>query len=306
MTTLAAVQFSGVSKAYRKNPALRDLTLTIPAGSVVGLLGRNGAGKSTALRCLVGLDDTDAGQVTVLGHHPLKLDIATRQRLTFLPEQGVPFPTATVAALIELCAPLYPDWNRPMEDEVLGRFDIDPRRRLRELSLGQQRAVGLVLAVCPQPALLVLDEPAANLDPVARREFMEIILGLVGRGEGDRTVIFSSHVLTDVERVADRVAILHKGQLLLHSALDDLKDEVRRVRLVFDQSPPANLIIPGSVAVRQMGREVLATFRHFDDGLAEQLAGTAGVSGIDAQRIGLEEFFLDLVGDHRTPEGLAA
>jgi ABC-2 type transport system ATP-binding protein len=174
---------------------------------------------------------------------------------------------------------------------------------LRELSSGQQRAVGLVLAVCPRPDLLVLDEPAANLDPVARRELLEIILGLVGTG--DRTVVFSSHILTDVERVADRVAVLDKGRLLLHSALDDLKDEVRRVRLVFDEPPADHLTVPGAVAIRRMGREVLVTLLCCEDGEAERLGATLGASAVDAQRIGLEEFFIDLVGDHRMPESAA-
>jgi ABC-2 type transport system ATP-binding protein len=303
MTDVVA-QFSGVSKSYRKVPALRDLTLSIPRGSVVGLLGRNGAGKTTALRCLVGLERADAGSLTVLDRDPQKLDVATRQRLTFLSEQGVPFPAATIDALLRLCTPLYPDWNRALELQVLTRFNIDPRRRLRDLSLGQQRAVGLVLAICPQPELLVLDEPAANLDAVARREFMEIILGLVG--QGDRTVIFSSHILSDVERIADRVAILDRGRLLIESSLDDLKDQVRRLRLVFDRPPPDDLVVPGFLAIRRTGREVLVTVRNYEDGLAERLAAALGASSVDAQRIGLEELFIDLVGDDRAPEIVAA
>ncbi|MDB4981692.1 MAG: ytrB 1 [Myxococcales bacterium] len=303
MTEVVA-QLAGVSKAYGKIQALRGLTLAIPRGSVVGLLGRNAAGKSTALRCLVGLERADAGTVRVLGQDPRKLDVAARRRFTFLSEQGVPFPAASAADLVKLCSPLYPDWNRQLELQVLSRFNIDPRRRLRDLSLGQQRAVGLVLAICPQPELLILDEPAANLDAVSRREFLEVILGLVG--QGDRSVIFSSHVLSDVERVADRVAILDGGRLLADRALDDLKEQVRRLRFVFDRPPPDDLAIPGALAMRRAGREILVTVGNYEEGLAGSLAASLGATAVDDQRLGLEELFIDLVGDDRVPERDAA
>jgi ABC-2 type transport system ATP-binding protein len=289
-----AAWFSEVSKAFHGARALDGLTLSIPKGSVVGLLGRNGAGKSTALRCLVGLEGPDTGTARVLDRDPGRLDVADRQRIGYLSEHGVPFPGARVERLIRLCAPLYPRWDRALEDRMLTRFQIDPRRRLRELSLGQQRAVGLLLAMCPRPELLILDEPAANLDVVVRREFLETVLMLMR--EEERTVIFSSHILSDVERVADRVAILERGRLLIDRPLDDLKEQARRLRFIFAGAAPEQLPpLPGVVAVRRAGREMLATVINYD---AAQVAGVASAldAHVEAQAVGLEDLFIDLVG----------
>jgi ABC-2 type transport system ATP-binding protein len=287
-------QFSNVTKSYRGTSALRGLTVSVPAGSVFGLLGRNGAGKSTALRALVGLERVDGGEVRVLDHDPLTLDVEMRRRVGYLAETGVPFPTATAASLIRLCAPLYPDWNRALEEQVLARFQIDPRRKLKDLSLGQQRAVGLLLAICPQPELLVLDEPAANLDAVVRREFLETILSLIG--QQDRSVIFSSHILSDVERVADRVAIMHRGRLLIERPLDELKEQVRRLRFMFDGPSPESIDLQGLLAVRRSPREVLATVIGYDDAAIGRTADTLHAR-VEVQTLGLEELFIDLVRD---------
>ena len=291
----ACVVFSGVRKTFGATDALRGFDLEVPKGSVVGLLGRNAAGKSTALRCMVGLERPDAGTVRVLGRDPRTFDVAARERVVYLAETGVPFPGARVSKLIELCAPLYPRWDFSMQDRMLAQFAIDPARKLKELSLGQQRAVGLMLALCPRPELLVLDEPAANLDTVARREFLEAVLGLIG--DGERTVVMSSHILGDIERVADRVAIIHRGQLLLQAPLDDLKERSRRLRFSFAGAPPATLPLPGLTSLRRGARELLATVVDYDEEVAAQVAAAAGAH-VEAQAVGLEDLFIDLVGEH--------
>jgi ABC-2 type transport system ATP-binding protein len=301
MTEVSA-RFTNVTKSFRGTEAIRDLTLSVPKGSVFGLLGRNGAGKSTALRCLVGLERLDAGEIRVLDRDPLKLDVTMRQRIGYLSEDGAPFPAATAEHMIRLCAPLYPTWNRALEEQVLSRFQIDPRRKLRDLSLGQRRAVALMLAVCPQPELLILDEPAANLDAVVRREFLETVLTLVG--DENRTVIFSSHILSDVERIADRVAILHRGRLLIERPLDELKEQVRRLRLLFDGVAPEHLAVPGLLAVRRAPREMLVTVIGYDQEAIDRLAETLGAR-VEVQTLNLEELFIDLVGDGDRPDWAA-
>ena len=289
-----AAWFSDAVKSFGRVSALSGLALLVPRGSVLGLLGRNGAGKSTALRCLVGLQQLDRGEVQILGRDPMTLAVTDRQRIGYLSEHGVPFPTARIERLIRLCAPLYPRWDRALEERMLARFEIDPRRRLRDLSLGQQRAVGLLLAVCPQPELLILDEPAANLDVVVRREFLEEVLNLMG--EQERTVIFSSHILGDVERIADRVAIIDRGRLLLQRPLDDLKERARRLRFMFPGPAPLSLPLPGAVAVRRAGREMLATVIDYDPGETARVAASLGAE-VECQQLGLEELFVDLVGE---------
>ncbi len=291
----ACVLFSGVQKKFGETQALRGFDLEVPKGSVVGLLGRNAAGKSTALRCMAGLERPDAGTISVLGRDPKSFDVPLRQRVVYLAETGVPFSGARVRALIELCAPLYPHWDFALQDRMLAQFGIAPDRKLKELSLGQQRAVGLMLAVCPQPELLVLDEPAANLDAVVRRELLETVLRLIG--DGERTVIISSHMLGDVERVADHVAIMHAGRRLLQAPLDELKERSRRLRFSFAAAPPETLVLPGIVSLRRGARELLATVVGYDESAAASVAAEHGAH-VEAAPLGLEELFIDLVGEH--------
>ena len=290
-----AFRFEGVVKRYGRVEALRGLTLSAPRGSVIGFVGRNGAGKSTAIRCLVGLQQPSEGKVELLGENPWELDVPTKQRLGYLSERGVPYPWATPEELIRFCSPLYPRWDDEMERSLLERFGIDRKRKLKTLSLGQQRAVGLLLAVCPHPEVLVLDEPAANLDAVVRRGFLEQVLALV-REEG-RTVLFSSHILSDVERVADRIAVLHQGRILLDRQMDALKEQVRRVRLVFEGEPPAAVEIPGVLRLRRSGKELLATVDHFEELLPARLKQGTGASFVESLPLGLEELFIDLTND---------
>jgi ABC-2 type transport system ATP-binding protein len=291
----AACVFSGVKKRFGRTEALRGFDLEVPRGSIVGLLGRNAAGKSTALRCMAGVERPDAGTITVLGRDPKTFDEQLRQRVVYLPETGVPFPGARVSELISLCAPLYPRWDFALQDRMLVQFGVAPDRKLKELSLGQQRAVGLMLAVCAQPEMLILDEPAANLDTVVRRELLEAVMRLIG--DGERTVVISSHMLGDVERVADRVAIMHAGQLLLQAPLDELKEQTRRLRFSFASAPPETLALPGLVSLRRGARELLATVIGYDEEATASAAAAFGAQ-VEAQPVGLEELFIDLVGEH--------
>lgn len=216
----AAFRFRGVVKRFGEVRALDGLDLEVAPGEIVGLVGRNGSGKSTAIRCLMGLERPDAGSVSFLGEDPWRMGPGTKARLGYLSERGVPFPWASARDLVAFCAPLYPIWDHALGESLLARFRIDPGRSLKRLSLGQQRAVGLMLALCPRPEVLVLDEPAANLDPALRRAFLEEAAAL-SRGSG-RTVLFSSHILSDVERFATRVAVLHAGRLALEGPVAEL------------------------------------------------------------------------------------
>lgn len=290
----AAFSFERMSKRFGRVEALKDVSLEAPRGSVIGLLGRNGAGKSTAIRCLVGLQRPSSGRASLLGVDSWDLPVPVKQRMGYLSDQVLPFPRATAEDLIGFCGRLYPRWDDDLARDILLRFGIHSRRKLRDLSLGQQRTVGLLLALCPRPEVLVLDEPAANLDPVVRREFLDQVLELVA--EEGRTVLLSSHILSDVERVADRIALLHEGNLLLYRETDEIKERTRRLRFIFPADPPLRLGVPGVVCERRAGREVLITTEAFRDDLPARLAAETGAQ-VEVQPIGLEELFIDMVGD---------
>jgi ABC-2 type transport system ATP-binding protein len=293
MSDETAFSFEGVTKRFDELDALTDVTLAVPRGSVVGLVGRNGAGKTTAIRCLLGLQRPTRGSVRLLGHDPRRLPVAVKQRLGYLSDAGVPFPSARPEDLLRFCAPLYPRWDHRLEHDLVARFGIPLHTRLSKLSPGQQRAVALALALCPRPDVLVLDEPAANLDAVMRREFLQQVLELVA--EEGRTVLFSSHDLNDVERIADRLAILHQGRLLLHASVDELQERTRRLRLRFPGEAPLRVEIPGAVCTRRSGRELLVTVDRHDDAMVPALERRLGAQ-IEVRRLRLEDLFIDLVG----------
>lgn len=224
------VECRAVTRYYPKGvTALDRVDFSVPEGSVYGLVGRNGAGKSTLLRMLPGLLRPSKGRVEVFGLDPWEAPVEVKRQLGYLSETEVHPPTLRIRHLIELHASLYPKWDPAMAAKLLDQFGLGTNDRLARLSKGQKRQVGLMLTVCHRPRLLVLDEPAAGLDPATRREFLEVIIHLLS--EAGSTVLFSSHILSDLERVADHLAILHEGQMLLQKPLDEIKENICRATI---------------------------------------------------------------------------
>lgn len=286
----APIEFDGLTVWYGDRAAVRDLTLEVPEGSVFALLGRNGAGKTSSIRCLMGLAAPTRGKARILGHDAAALPPRVRARVGYVAEEPWTAPLLRVAEALDFQQSGFPDFDRRLAAEWLDRLGIDLRRRLHDLSRGQRAQVALVLALAPRPAVLVLDDPASGLDAVIRREFLETMIELIG--EEGRTVLFSSHVLTDVERVADRVAILDRGVLRVLGPLEAVKDRVRRWVATFPDDPPARLDLPGLVRRRDTGRQVQATVAGEEEAVAAGLR-KAGATDVDSHRLPLEELFID-------------
>ncbi len=230
------VEFENVTRAYpKKVMALRGVTLALPEGTVCGLVGRNGAGKTTLLRMIPALLHPTEGVVRVFGLDPWEAQEEVKRQTGYLSENEVLPNTVRIRDMTDLCASLYPKWDAPMAGDLLARFGLEPDRKLGALSKGQKRQVGLLCAVCHKPRLLVLDEPAGGLDPVARREFLEVVINLLA--DAGSTVIFSSHILSDLERVAQRLVVLHEGLILLDRPVDELKENVCRVEIAGEKIP---------------------------------------------------------------------
>jgi ABC-2 type transport system ATP-binding protein len=217
-----ALTFANVVKSFGTKPILRGVNLEIPVGSVVGLLGANGAGKTTLLKCAVGLLRPQFGECTLLGEPSWNLSPANKARLGYVPQVISLFPWMKVADLIRYCASFYPTWNQALVDRLSNQWQIDHKDRVGVLSVGQTQKVAILLAVAHEPDLLVLDEPAASLDPEARRQFLQLIIDLPDPGR--RTVLLSTHITSDLERIADRVAMMRGGQIVYSGLLEDLKD----------------------------------------------------------------------------------
>ncbi|WP_430544001.1 ABC transporter ATP-binding protein [Xanthomonas sacchari] len=277
--------------AFGARPVLLGVDLQVARGEVVGLIGRNGAGKSTLLACLLGLLQPQRGQARVFGGPALRLDDARKGRLGFVPQQPQAFGWMQVAELLAFASQLYPDWDAHRATTLLRRWELDPSQSIGKLSPGQAQRLTLVRALAARPALLVLDEPASALDPVARRDLMrEIVTETCDAGT---TVLFSSHIVSDLERVASRVAFLHQGRLLLDQPLDELKDSVLRVTL-----PPkaaallGDAVLRGELARRHSADGGIAVLLH----ASEPPSALLGVPGLRVDRLGLEDLFIEVAG----------
>ena len=235
----AAVVCEGLTKRYGDKLAVDGIHWVVPRGSVVGLVGPNGAGKSTTLKILIGLVHPTAGRARVLGLDVAADSLAIRARTGFMTEEDTLPRWMTVEDAMAFSRLLYPAWSDQLARETLDLFGLSPRVPVAKMSKGMKRQLALTLAVAQRPELLLLDEPTSGLDPERRRDFLNVILTSVAR-EGT-TVILSSHQLHEVERVADRVAFMRDGRLVRESDLDELKEASRRIRVVFQGEPPADL-----------------------------------------------------------------
>lgn len=226
----SVVAMEGVARSFGGRGVLAGIDWHIGSGAVIGLLGRNGAGKSTLIECLLGLREVDSGAITLFGEPAGNLSPATRARIGYVPQKSELFDWLTPDQLLAYFRTLYPRWNEYKVENLLARWGFDPatrRQRIASLSGGQQQRLSIIRALAPDPDLLVLDEPVASLDPVGRRDFLrELVDDVIERGT---TVLFSTHILSDLERIAVDVAFLKDGRIALQAPLDDLLEGTRRV-----------------------------------------------------------------------------
>jgi ABC-2 type transport system ATP-binding protein len=219
----ACISVSGVSKQFGNAQVLRGVDLVVPRGSVVGLLGTNGAGKTTLIKCILGLLRVNDGQCQVVGEDAWSLSPQAKARIGYVPQVISFFPWMRVRDLVRYTASFYPRWSDDLCQRLIRDWDIPSDQRCGTLSVGQTQKLAIMLAVGHEPDVLVLDEPAAALDPLARRQFLQLIIDLAAPGQ--RTILFSTHLTTDLERVADRVAVLKSGRVSWSGLLEDLKEQ---------------------------------------------------------------------------------
>lgn len=219
------IDISGLTRRFGDKTALDSVSLSLQRGAVYGLVGANGAGKTTLIRHIMGLLRAEAGSVRVFGLDPVADPVAVLSRIGYLSEENDIPGWMRVDELIRYSRAFYPEWDDPYAEELRDAFALDPAAKIRTLSKGQKARMGLLIALAHQPDLLVLDEPSSGLDPIVRRD----ILGAVIRTIADegRTVLFSSHLLEEVEQVADHVTMISDGRIVLSGALETIKESHR-------------------------------------------------------------------------------
>ncbi len=215
----SVVETSGLTKRYGRRPALSDCTLTIPAGRVVGLVGPNGAGKTTLLHLACGLLAPTSGTIRVLGRPP-GVDPAQLARVGFVAQDTPTYPRLSIVEHLRLGRHLNPGWDDGLAKRRIGALGLDPKQKAGKLSGGQRAQLALTLAVAKRPDLLILDEPVASLDPLARREFLQSLMEFVA--DHDASVVLSSHLVTDLERVCDYLIVLAGSRVQVTGEVEDL------------------------------------------------------------------------------------
>src|SRR5947209_2093261 len=240
------IEVAGLTRRFGPKVALADVRLAVPRGGVFGLVGVNGAGKTTLIKHALGLLRAQAGTVRVFGLDPASDPAGVLSRVGYLSEEPDLPGWMRVGELFRYTRAFYPNWDPAFAEELRSSFALDPRARVKHLSKGQRARAGLVLALAHRPELLVLDEPSSGLDPIVRRDILAAVIRTVA-DEG-RTVLFSSHLLHEVERVADRVALLDRGRVVFSGALDDIKGTHHRLTLRFPEARPTPPPLAGALA----------------------------------------------------------
>ena len=292
-----AIELTGLSKRFRRTLAVDDLSLQVPRGSTFGLISPNGAGKSTTIRILMGLLSPTAGKARVLGMDVLADPVRVKQRVGYVPETHHVYRWMRVEEVIGFCRSLYKPWNDRTCREMLDLFALDLRKKVKHLSKGMLVKLSLLLAVSHDPELLVLDEPMAGLDPVAREEFLDGVLRTIC--ERGQTVLFSTHTLDDMQRLADTVGILYEGRLLVHRNIEELLAGTKRIRATLRNGRRPERLPAGTIWERVQGREWLVTVADFSPEKVQQIRAEEAVEHVEVIDLGLEDLFKDFVKGKR-------
>jgi ABC-2 type transport system ATP-binding protein len=300
MSTILDVE--NIVRSFTRGVNVLDgVSFSVAEGEVVALLGRNGSGKTTLMHLIMGLIYPNDGHIRVFGMSPTVFPVEVKQRIGYVGETQILPPKATIPELIAIHRRLFPNWDRALETTLLERFRLAGNyKQLRHLSQGQAQQAALLLAVCHRPELLLLDEPAAGLDPAARREFLETSIQLLNR-EGT-AILFSSHHMADVERLGGRALMLDNGTIRIDQPVDALREE--HCVAVFEKraslTEAAIAAIPTCLHVRSMQGDWHAVFYGSPLAVHQQLQQSLGVTDARITTVPLEEFFITMLGEQRS------
>jgi ABC-2 type transport system ATP-binding protein len=286
------IETHALRKTYGHVEAVRCVDLSVPAGSICGFLGKNGSGKSTTIKMLLGMTWPTGGSGLVLGQSIRDTYESTeiRRRIGYVSEDKRLYHYMAVDQIIRFTRSFFPKWRDDLEQQLLRQFQLPLTRKTNDLSKGMRTKLALLLALCRSADLLILDEPTEGLDPVATEEVLRLLAQLAAEGS---TIFFSSHQIAEVEQIADRVAIINDGDLLLQESLDDLKERYRRIQLLFDHDVPgAALRIPGVQAAYANGPAMsLLAGSNIDEIIA--IAKSLHPVSLEVTTVNLKEIFLE-------------
>jgi ABC-2 type transport system ATP-binding protein len=300
MTDLV-IRSQNLTRYFGRKRAVDQVSLSVPRGSVFALLGRNGSGKTTLIRMLLGLLAPSRGTAEVLGCSSTALTAGVRGRIGYMTESHFVYGWMRVRECAAFQAACFPRWNTKVFDSVVDYFGLDAEAKAKNLSRGERAGLSLALMLAPEPELLIMDDPALGLDPVARRALVEAMLAVTA--DKERTILFSSHLLDDVERVADHVAILDRSVLRVHCSVDDFRERISRWILTFAGRPPALPKIRGLIHTSVVDQALHVTIANPDEKTEAELQST-GAATVSRISLSLDQAVIDYLSDRRRQTSL--
>jgi ABC-2 type transport system ATP-binding protein len=291
-----AIETDNLGRKFGNFDAVRNVNLRVQRGTVFGLLGVNGAGKSTIIKMIIGHLRPSTGSVRVLGRTLDSDLVEVRKRVAYVSENRYLYEWMTVAESIRFTRAFHATWDDEKAAHLLKRFSLPPDKKIKQLSRGNRARVCLLLALSYNPELIILDEPTSGLDPIVRRDFIENIVAEIS--EEGKTVLFSSHIVEEVERVADYVGIINEGELLLTSSIDDIKASYKRIRYATNGTRPELAGVPGVLGVENGRHEQVLTVKGWGDETVRAL-NLRGIEEPEVLPISLEDIFVSTVRAER-------
>ncbi|QDV48079.1 ABC transporter ATP-binding protein [Gimesia fumaroli] len=287
------IQVANLHKQFNDNQVLTGLDLKIESGQIVGLLGTNGSGKSTLIKCMLGLLKPTSGTSTVFNESSWDLSATAKSRLGYVSQEFALLPWMTVKATTDYTGAFYEHWDYAYVTRLMKEWNLDENQRVGVLSVGQRQKLAVILALGHHPELLILDEPVASLDPVARRQFLQSLIEFTE--DEENTILFSTHITSDLERVASHVVFLEEGKIGFSGELDSLKHQVKRIRISAEQDLPLCLNIPGTLRSQIDGQYALLAVKNFQSEAMETFTKELNAT-FTVEDLNLEEIFLELSG----------
>src|SRR5262245_36038327 len=292
------IETKNLKKNYGDKAAVDGIDLAVERGSIHGFLGRNGSGKTTTIKMLLGLTYPTSGEARVFGLRPedRKEGVRIRQRVGFVSEDKGLYDYVKVEQMISFTRSFFPNWDREMEGRLIELFELPLKQSIRKLSKGMRAKLALLLALPRRADLLVLDEPTEGLDPAITEDVLQMLVGMAAEGA---TIFFSSHQLSEVEQIADQISILERGRIVVEGGLDELKENYRRIHIVFaEKAPERALAAVGAAQFRRDARSLTV----FAGGNVEAIVDQAYLSNavsVDVERVTLKEIFLECARNER-------
>lgn len=283
------ININNATKEFGNFTAISDINITVKKGTIFGLIGENGAGKTTLIQCMTGIYKPDDGEITINGE-PIYENPIVKERIGYVADQNQYFPFFKVKEMVEFYKRTYPTFSREKFNDYNLIFKLDQNKRVRQLSKGMQMRLSLMLNMSINPDVLILDEPTSGLDAIAKKQMLDILLQEVA--ENQLTIFISSHHLGELERICDEVAMIHKGKITYMSTLDEMKANIKKLQVVFNQDVPVDLSDWEDIhTVEKVGRVYYIITQKYSKDLEDRLY-KAGAKFIEQMNLSLEEIFV--------------